>query len=297
MSDLGRADWSDPERVKKLVSSYSQRYGPVFWKTMQKLTGGKTRATVADFGCGPGLFLADALSKYKAKRVIGLDASESMLKQASELLQGKLPQKDIILKAVDFDSSVLGLTPSIIDLAFSGFLLHEIRNPAGLVAQVYESVADGGIYAVYDFVSGNMQAFVDHMKKGGMNEVEARRRYPHMCRHSLSDLERMLVGAGFSGVESSVIDIRAVIVGLKSKGQILADDISPVSTMSEGKQKSPWAHDDSEVKCPRCGSANVSRVVDSWAMSRGIQVYSCASCGKKFYERGLDDYQPTFSEE
>ncbi|RDE17946.1 MAG: hypothetical protein C4K49_00205 [Candidatus Thorarchaeota archaeon] len=217
MSDLGRADWSDPEQVKRLVSSYTQRYGPIFWMAMQKLTGGQTRTTIADLGCGPGLFLIDAMSKYKAKRVIGLDASEEMLKQASELLRGRLPEKDIILKTVDFDSSVLGLTPRSIDLAFSGFLLHEIRNPASLVTQVYESVADRGFYAVYDFVSGNMQAFVDHMKKSGMSDVEARRRYPHMCRHSTSDLQRMLANAGFSRIESSVMDVRAVIVGLKGK--------------------------------------------------------------------------------
>jgi DNA-directed RNA polymerase subunit RPC12/RpoP len=118
-----------------------------------------------------------------------------------------------------------------------------------------------------------------------------------MCRHSLSDLERMLVNAGFSRVESSVIDVRAVVVGRKGKEQMLHDDTSPVRTMSEEKHRSPWAHDDSEVKCPRCGSENVSRAVDSWAMSRGIQVYSCASCGRKFYDRGLDNYQPTYSED
>jgi DNA-directed RNA polymerase subunit RPC12/RpoP len=67
--------------------------------------------------------------------------------------------------------------------------------------------------------------------------------------------------------------------------------------MSEDRRKSPWAHDDSEVKCPRCGSTNVSRVLDTWALSRGVQIFSCASCGKKFYERGMDDYEPTYGEE
>jgi transposase-like protein len=66
--------------------------------------------------------------------------------------------------------------------------------------------------------------------------------------------------------------------------------------MAEYRRKSPWAHDDSEVRCPRCGSANVSRVLDAWALSKGIQIFLCASCGKKFYERGLDDYEPTFRE-
>ena len=78
--------------------------------------------------------------------------------------------------------------------------------------------------------------------------------------------------------------------------RISRDDNGRVSVMSDHEHTSPWAQDQSEVKCPRCGSKNVSRMAESWAMSRGIQIYLCASCGKKFYDRGFDSYEPTYNE-
>ncbi|MFW9927281.1 MAG: transposase [Candidatus Thorarchaeota archaeon] len=59
-------------------------------------------------------------------------------------------------------------------------------------------------------------------------------------------------------------------------------------------KSSPWANDDSQVSCPRCNSRRVIRIMDSWGRNRGVQMFKCASCNKKFYERGLDDYRPTF---
>jgi ubiquinone/menaquinone biosynthesis C-methylase UbiE len=215
MENLGRADWNDPERVKRLAASYSERYGEAFWQTMLKLTGTSQRDTIADLGCGPGLFLVDAQSRYGARKVIGLDASEVMLKQARFFLKNRLESKNITLRAVDFDSSATGLQAKSVDLAFSGFLLHEIHSPEGLLPQVYESLRPKGIYAVYEFVSGDIDAFVNHMMKSGMSEAEARNRYPHMCKYGLNDFEDMLHRAGFNQVESSLIDVRAVLVGLK----------------------------------------------------------------------------------
>lgn len=215
MSNLGKADWNDPERVKRLAASYSQRYGETFWQALLKLTGAERRDTVLDLGCGPGLFLVDAVLRYKARRVIGLDASDAMLEQARDFLRGRLHSKMIVLHVVDFDSSETGLEAGTIDLAFSGFLLHEIQNPEGLLTQVYESLKSKGVYAVYEFVSGNVAEFVNHMKGAGMSETEAKNRYPHMCKYSQSQFENMLYRAGFSRVKSSLIDVRAVFVGLK----------------------------------------------------------------------------------
>ncbi|MFW9793801.1 MAG: hypothetical protein ACFFEE_05860 [Candidatus Thorarchaeota archaeon] len=60
------------------------------------------------------------------------------------------------------------------------------------------------------------------------------------------------------------------------------------------RKSSPWAHDDSQLICPRCSSKRIMRILDSWGRNRGVQMFKCASCGKKFYERSLDDYRPTF---
>ncbi|MHA2241187.1 MAG: hypothetical protein ACXACE_06240 [Candidatus Thorarchaeota archaeon] len=64
--------------------------------------------------------------------------------------------------------------------------------------------------------------------------------------------------------------------------------------MKEHHHKSPWAYDDTDVKCPRCGNKRVYKVLSFWSFSRGVQTFECTTCGKKFYDRGYDDYEPTF---
>jgi ubiquinone/menaquinone biosynthesis C-methylase UbiE len=138
-----------------------------------------------------------------------------MLKQARVFLKDRLESKNISLRVVDFDSSATGLQAKSVNLAFSGFLLHEIHSPEGLLPQVYKSLRPKGICAVYEFISGDMDAFINYSKKLGKSEAESKDRYPDICKYSLSELEDMLRHAGFTQVESSLIDVRAVLVGLK----------------------------------------------------------------------------------
>ncbi|TET14737.1 MAG: hypothetical protein E3J82_01605 [Candidatus Thorarchaeota archaeon] len=65
--------------------------------------------------------------------------------------------------------------------------------------------------------------------------------------------------------------------------------------MSTKRHNSPWAADDSTVKCTRCGSSKIFRILNRWAFSKGVQMFECTSCGKKFYDKGYDDYSPTFN--
>jgi transposase-like protein len=64
--------------------------------------------------------------------------------------------------------------------------------------------------------------------------------------------------------------------------------------MSSNRKKSPWAYDEGGLQCPSCHSIRVTRVVNAWAMARGIQMFKCSVCGKTFYEKDVDDYRPTF---
>jgi predicted RNA-binding Zn-ribbon protein involved in translation (DUF1610 family) len=64
--------------------------------------------------------------------------------------------------------------------------------------------------------------------------------------------------------------------------------------MSSNRYNSPWAYDDSEVKCPKCGSEKIHRVLEQWCRIRGIQAFQCSSCGRRFYSRGHDCYRPTY---
>ncbi|TXT57794.1 MAG: hypothetical protein BAJATHORv1_10501 [Candidatus Thorarchaeota archaeon] len=64
--------------------------------------------------------------------------------------------------------------------------------------------------------------------------------------------------------------------------------------MPSSRRDSPWAYNDEELKCPKCGSERIERVLERWARARGIQIFKCNSCGSKFYDKGYDDYKPLF---
>ncbi|RDE12048.1 MAG: hypothetical protein C4K48_10565 [Candidatus Thorarchaeota archaeon] len=64
--------------------------------------------------------------------------------------------------------------------------------------------------------------------------------------------------------------------------------------MSSNRRKSPWAIDESKLQCPSCKSTRVTRVINPWALARGILMFKCSVCGKVFYDKDADDYRPTF---
>ena len=213
---LGKADWNNDEHVQRMAKSYNVRYDDEFWKAFESLTGRKTRSIVADFGCGPGLLLVDLANRFHAHTAIAIDESEQMLVLAETHLKERTDLKSIQIQQVNFDTDKMQVDPDSIDFAFSGFMLHEVANPGDFVSKVYNLVKSGGIYVVYDYVSGNEEMFVKIMSGQRMSAEQARKRYPHMCKHSADDIIAILETSGFSDCRSLIIgDIRAVVVGLK----------------------------------------------------------------------------------
>jgi len=216
MKNPGKADWTDDDRVQRMVKSYTTRYDEKFWKTFDALLGLKPREFVADFGCGPGLFLADLAVKFNAVMAIALDESKEMLTQAERFLKERTTLESFEIVEVNFDSDEIPLEFDIIDLGFSGFMLHEVANPTEFVSKVFRHIRPWGIYVVYDFISGNEEAFVKAMIEHGMTEERARKRYPHMCKHSANDIVEILQMSGFEDCGIITIDeMRAVVVGHK----------------------------------------------------------------------------------
>ncbi|MHA2004721.1 MAG: IS1/IS1595 family N-terminal zinc-binding domain-containing protein [Candidatus Thorarchaeota archaeon] len=64
--------------------------------------------------------------------------------------------------------------------------------------------------------------------------------------------------------------------------------------MKAKRLRSPWAHQASDIECPRCHSHHVYRIFDRWGRSKGVQMFQCTSCGRKYYTRGIDNFRPTF---
>ena len=214
---LGKADWQDPERVQGMVKSYNERYPEAFWNALLELIGAEPRDIVAEFGPGPCLFLVDTVSKLHTKKVYGLDESESMLKQADEFLSCVLSSDNYILTQHDFNTDAVALEPSSVDMVFSGFFLHEVDNSQSIIVQAAQSLRPSGVCVVFDFVSGNEEAFVRVMGAHGMDEEKARKRYPHMCKHSVDDIVEFMTKAGLKPTGSKRIrGIAALVVGLRN---------------------------------------------------------------------------------
>ncbi len=212
----GKSDWANNEHVQRMAKSYHVRYDDKFWNALTSLSSGDTRDVIADFGCGPGLLLTDLANKFNAHTAIALDESEPMLTLAEKNLRNRTKLESIQIQQVNLDTDEIRIAFDSIDLAFSGFMLHEVTSPRDFVVSVYKLVKPNGVYIVYDFVSGNEDQFVKTMIDFNMSEDEARKRYPHMCKHSAEDIVEILEASGFSNCRVlRVDDIRAVAVGLK----------------------------------------------------------------------------------
>ncbi|RDE12047.1 MAG: hypothetical protein C4K48_10560 [Candidatus Thorarchaeota archaeon] len=213
--NLGKADWTDRDRIQGIIDSYSLRYGESFWAALIGLIGEQRRESIADFGCGPGLFLVDAAHRFSARRLFGLDESKEMLEQAKTFIRARTAIKSYELTVINFDAATIPIRPKSIDLAFCGFMLHEVASPQGFVDQVSGTLRTGGVCAVHDFVSRDEETFVRKMTEQGMAPERARLRFPHMCKHSLDDIRMFMEAAGLQDVQSSAVnDIRGLAVGL-----------------------------------------------------------------------------------
>ena len=212
----GKANWTDDERVQQMAKSYNVRYDDEFWKAFDSLTGNASKPVVADFGCGPGLLLTDIANRFNAHTAIALDESEQLLALAETNLKERTDLNSIDVQQVNFDAEKIQVESDSIDFAFSGFMLHEVASPSDFVSKVYKLVKSSGNYVVYDFVSGNEEMFIKTMSEHGMSEEQARKRYPHMCKHSADDIVEILETSGFSDCRVLTVgEIRAVVVGLK----------------------------------------------------------------------------------
>jgi ubiquinone/menaquinone biosynthesis C-methylase UbiE len=212
---LAKANWTNRDRITHLIETYSRRYDRIFWTKLVELAGTEKRDTIADFGCGPGLFLVDASQRFAAKHLFGLDESREMLDQAKTFIDERASVESYELVVTDFDDGKIPLPSHSVNLAFNGFMLHEVSSPQSFVELVSKTLRAGGIYTVYDYISGNEEAFVKKMTEQGMSSDQARMRYPHMCKHTLDDIVGFMRKAGLKDVRGVAIDdIRGLVVGL-----------------------------------------------------------------------------------
>jgi ArsR family transcriptional regulator len=136
---------------------------------------------VGDLGCGSG-HLTALLAPYVA-RVIGVDASPSMLERAKARL-GSLP--GVELRGGDLEALPIG--DGELDAAIFSLVLHHSPDPRRVLAEAARALKDGGRMLLVDLTP--------HEK------VEYRERMGHVwLGFSEAQVKEWLHGAGFSGVK------------------------------------------------------------------------------------------------
>jgi ubiquinone/menaquinone biosynthesis C-methylase UbiE len=111
---------------------------------------------VADLGCGTGQ-VAAALAPF-AGRVIGVDASPSMLRTARKRLAG---QANVELRAGALEK--LPIEDGSLDAATMFLVLHHLPDPARAIAEVARALKPGGRFVLVDMAPHDREEYRSRM--------------------------------------------------------------------------------------------------------------------------------------
>jgi ubiquinone/menaquinone biosynthesis C-methylase UbiE len=100
---------------------------------------------IVDVGCGAGDLAVAISKKVRESRIVGVDASPSMLLYASrhETTDGRL-------RFIVGDGSNMPFADQSVDLVVSTLSLHHWADPAGVMAEIDRVLRAGGKAFIYD---------------------------------------------------------------------------------------------------------------------------------------------------
>lgn len=103
----------------------------------------KDREHILDLGCGPGALLS--LLCHKAQKITGVDSSDRMIREASELFAN---QSNVELVQSPLES--LPFADSSVDTVVASMVLHHVSNPLQVFMEVHRVLTDSGIFCLVD---------------------------------------------------------------------------------------------------------------------------------------------------
>ncbi|EPG72566.1 methionine biosynthesis protein MetW-like protein [Leptospira fainei serovar Hurstbridge str. BUT 6] len=109
-----------------------------------------------DLGCGPGGLIPYLLTK--SQEVIGIDSSESMIREASLTFLNN-PKVNFI--AADLEMLPRELAKSS-DAVVASMVLHHISNPPKAMKEVHRVLKDGGTFLIVDLKKHNQEFMRDN---------------------------------------------------------------------------------------------------------------------------------------
>jgi ubiquinone/menaquinone biosynthesis C-methylase UbiE len=188
-------------------------------------------ATVLDLGCGPGDISRRIARAYPSCRVVGIDASEAMLRIGRELNRRDSLDGRVELRHAHLPVGALGGSP--FDALVSNSLLHHLADPATLWTSIERFASSGSAVFVMDLRRPDSpeaaRALVDRHAAG---EPEVLRRDFLNSLHAAylpDEVRDQLDRAGLAHLKVEVVSDRHLIVY-----GIFARDVAPVDAPPGG---------------------------------------------------------------
>jgi ubiquinone/menaquinone biosynthesis C-methylase UbiE len=99
---------------------------------------------ILDVGCGPGTITADLAALTPQGKVIGIDAVESVIQQATEFAASR-NLKNVVFQKVD--ANVLPFDDNTFDIVHCHQVLQHVKNPVDILKEMRRVTKPGGIVA------------------------------------------------------------------------------------------------------------------------------------------------------
>jgi ubiquinone/menaquinone biosynthesis C-methylase UbiE len=105
--------------------------------------------TVADIGCGTGVFLKIAKQKYPHIKFVGLDPDT----QALDIAKNRFLKALVEVELIESFAEALPLADNSIDICFSTLAFHHMPNNVkrGAIQEMYRILKPNGIVVIADF--------------------------------------------------------------------------------------------------------------------------------------------------
>ena len=194
---------SDAELVERMVSSHDERHDDAFRSFFDTHVAPSlpARPTIADLGCGPGLFLRDLSRRFPGAALYGYDLTPAMIAYAQEDVTYAGPKPTLAVH--DLTAQPIPLADGSVHLINMTAILHLLDEPLPILAEIRRLLAPEGIFFLNDWVRAPLTEYLDSRVEGeGEERLESLERwfrlFPVHNKYTTEDWLWLLIEAGFA---------------------------------------------------------------------------------------------------
>jgi ubiquinone/menaquinone biosynthesis C-methylase UbiE len=189
-----------PHFHDEMVRHFQDRFDPAFWALWDEATAPGAAPTYVDLGTGPGLMLRAWRERFPAASLHAVEIQPYMLETARRIAA----ETGATLHEADLHTLALPLPDASVDAALCSMVVHEMREPIGMLREVRRLLRPTGHFVLFDWVRVPLREYLERQGDPDLarNPDPAHRadRLEHFMEHNryaLDDLAWLLGETGF----------------------------------------------------------------------------------------------------